>query len=296
MSLTVSSDEHTLAVKVHPVVTQQQLGSAFQFLLDAARKMNPDFATTFVINMVQVKGVRTGRAFVWIASPKVYHMILGNNPDGTSRIVRVKDPNWQPPSIQDILGEPISSDPSQPVKRNWADWAEEEDETEPAIIEEQLPSLLPIPIIRLSPEQQASHEEKVASITIKIEPALAHDVEHGLSHNVLKSSSLLPFMTEDFLKKEFQRFSHSKNNFPQRTGKSNRQGRAEIIQVPYPIVKIVPHHGNKGPEKIAYITFDSATRDASFAFHMMRRREYKNSNTGETFVVNYSYAKAKNYE
>jgi hypothetical protein len=281
MSLIVSSDEHTLTVKVHPVVTQEQLSAALQSALSAASSMGPEYQTKFMINMVKKKGVRTGRGFVWLSNPKVYHMILGRNPDGSPRIRRYKDPNWIAPEVDPFanLGK----------GKSWADMMEEEEAQQAPIIEEQLPPLVTVPTIKLTPEQQAQHEEKATEVSIHIEAALAHDVEVGFSHNILRSSALLPFMDEKFIKNEFQCFSTSKNTLPIRTGPTKK----DIVNETFPYVKIVTHNTPRGPERVAYVTFDSATRDASFAFHMMRQREYKNSKTQQTFIVNYTYAKSR---
>ncbi len=282
MSLIVSSDEHTLTVKVHPLVTQEQLSAALQTAFSAAAAMGAEYQTRFLINMVKKKGVRTGRGFVRVFNPKVYHMVLGRNPDGTPRIRKYEDPNWVAPQEEVIFS-------SQPSGKSWADLMDEEEAKQCPIIEEQLPPLITLPPIKLTPEQQAQHEEKATHINIHVEAALAHDVEPGLSHNVLRSSSLLPHMDEKFIKNEFQPFSTSKNTLSVRTGK----GKNDIVHETYPHVKIVNHTTPRGTERVAYVTFDSSTRDASFAFHMMRHREYTNSKTKATFVINYTYAKSR---
>lgn len=296
MALTVSSDEHTLTIKIHPVVTQDQLHEAFQSAFKDAASLSPEYQTRFIINMVKKKGIRTGRGFVWIFNPKVYHMILGRNPDGSARINRYEDPDWMPPEEKP---EP-DYNPLAPSK-SWADMMEEEEEMECPIIEEQLPPLIRVPAIRLTLEQQADHEDHPSTVTVHLEAALAHDIESGLSHNVLRSSALLPHMTEKSIKEEFQHFATSKNMHTIKANKDNRSGRGgknnttkgDVVYESYPYVKIVELPTTRGKDRIAYVTFDPMTSNASFAFHMMRHHEYKHRKTGETFVVNYTYAKSR---
>ena len=280
MSLIVSSDEHTLTVKVHPVVTQEQLCAALQAAFTSAATLGSEYQTRYLINMVKKKGVRTGRGFVWISNAKVYHMILGRNPDGTRRINRYEDPNWVEPEFNPFA--PSSS-------TSWADMLDEEEAMKAPIIEEHLPPLIAIPSIKLTPEQQSHHEEKATQVSVHAEAALAHAVEVGLSHNVLRSSAVPAEMDEKFIKAEFQCFSTSKTTFPIRVGKA----KSDVIHETFPYVKIVNHRTPRGEERVAYITFDSATRDASFAFHMMRHREYTNKKTGRVYIINYTYAKSR---
>lgn len=283
MSLIISSDKHTLTVKVPAYVTQEQLCDSLQAVLCFAAKMGSEYQTRYLINTVKKKGVRTGRYFVWLSNPKVYHMLLGRNPDGSSRTERYEDPDWVAPEELD----PFVSSGSN---KSWADMMEEEDLQKAPIIEKKLPALIQIPPIKLTPEQRAQDENKAVQITAYVEAALAHDIDPELSHNVLRSSALLPFMDEKFIKKEFQCFSTSENSFPVRTGK----GKGDIVQESFPYIRIINHGTARGSERVAYVTFDSATRDASFAFHMMRHREYVNNKTNNVFVVNYTYARSRN--
>lgn len=283
MSLTVSSDEHTLTIKVHPVVTQEQLCKALETAFTQAKKLSPEYNTTYLINSVKKKGVRTGRSYVWLGNSKVYHMILGRNPDGTRRVKSYEDPNWVAPEVKPF--DPFNIDPNI----SWADLADDEELQQAPIIEEQFPPLITVPPIVLDPTQQSQHEEKATQVSVYIEAALAHDVDEGLSHNTLRSSALLPFMDEKTIKKEFQCFSTSKNTINIRVGK----GKKDLIKETYPQVKIITHKTPRGEERTAYVTFDSATRDASFAFHMMRQKEYTNKKSGQVFTVHYTYARAR---
>jgi hypothetical protein len=280
MSLNITSDEHTITIKVPAVVTIEQVYTVFNTIKEEAKKMGLD--GTFLVNMVKKGNAYTGRGFVWFASPQVYYLVLGRNADGTHRIRRYQDPNWVAPE----------SDPfaSFGTGKSWADLMDEEEAQEAPWLEEKLPSLIPIPTIRLTSEQTEALEDKPEVVTPYIEAALAHDVETGLCHNVLRSSSLPAWMTESFLKNEFKRFSHSKSTMPVRMGKSKN----DIKHEEYPLVKIVSHDSPRGSERIAYITFDSATRDASFAFHMMRHREYREKKEKKTYIVNYFYARSRN--
>lgn len=275
------TDEHTLAIKVHPVVTQEQLRDALRDGFKQARDIDSKYQTMFIINMVKKNRVRTGRAFVWVSNPCVYHMILGRNPDGSHRIITYEDPDWVPP--EDNSDDPI------PLGSSWADIMDEEEAKQCPLIEEQQPPLITIPTIKLTPEQQNEHEEKPTEIKPRIEAALAHDVSSDYNHNVLRSSALLSHMDEKFIRNEFVMYSTSKGTLNVRKGR----GKGEVSEEPYPYVKIVEHSTPRGKERVAYVTFDAATRDASFAFHMMRHREYTNKKTGEVFIVNYTYAKSR---
>lgn len=291
MSLTITSDEHTLTFKVYPVVTEDQIHTAIRSTLNTLANQNKEYQCKYIMNMVKKRGVRTGRGFIRFMNSKVYHMLLGRNPDGSSRTRQYEDPNWEPP-----VYNPFAST----AGKSWADIMEEEDELKAPIIEETLPPLAQLPKIKLSEEQQIELEkhfdetleafEAPSEVEIYIEAALAHDMEQGLSHNVLRSSSLLPFMDEAFIKNEFQCFSTSKRTVPVRVG----NGKKDIIQETFPQVKIVTHKGPRGDERVAYVTFDSSTRDASFAFHMKRHCEFTNNRTKEVYIVNYTYAKSRN--
>ncbi len=285
MSLTKTFDEHTICIKVPAVVTSEQVKTAIAKAFTQALELDKDYKTTFHINMVKKKGVQTGRGFVWIQNPKVYHMILGRNPDGSERVTQVNDPNWQQPTEKKVV-----------TSTRWADM--DDDEEEAPLIDLKQEPLITVPKIMMSDEQFKEHLKQEGlvdpkqEITIHIDAAQAHDVEIGFCHNVLHSSALHPGMDEKFIFDQFKDFSTSTKTYPIRIG----HGREGVKYVPYPYVKIVEINKPRGRERVAYVTFDSSTRDASFAFHMRRCCEYKRvvNDKPEVFTVNYTYAKSSN--
>lgn len=314
--LTTSTDNHTITMKVKRCVPVETVKKTIIETLNR----NPHAANYnkgFKMSVVSVKGVPTGRYYFFFYQPEIYHMILGRNVDGTARVEKYSDPDWSPPLILE------SNEP-----KSWADIMDEEDEMVAPILERQLPSLIPLPKIKLTPEQQEQQKlydaedrkrkaerrrengEEVTEddlieedpepelASFKIEPAQAHTARDGNCHNVLRSSNLPAFMDEKYLYNEFKVFSSSKNKYFQRYGK----GKDQVKEVPYPAITIVStapnnkykdrnSYNNQGKkERIAYITFDSATTDASFAFHLMRNQQYIGPK-GEKCIVQFTYAK-----
>ena len=303
MSHIQTTDEHTLACKAL-AVTREDLIKAFEASFTQACNISQDYKTTFHINMVKKKGVPTGRFFIWVQNPKVYKMLLGLNPDGSKREKIYADPNWKP----GMKAEKAPEIPGQ--RRRWTDIMDDDEEEEAPIIKEKLTNLITVPTITLTASQKVEyvkivnqlkqdpetdlsklpeHPEEVTEITVRIEPALAHNVENGFCHNVLRSSALHSTMNEEFIFNEFKMFNSSNKTYPLRFAK----GKDGLKQIPFPYVKIVELNGSRGKERIAYITFDSSTRDASFAFHMKRCCEYKNKDTNEVYIVNYTYARSR---
>lgn len=279
-----TTDGHTLTLKVDPIVTHEQVKETLTRLLADLEKRDKRFKCVFISSMVKTDGKRKGRYYVWLSNTAVYNVLIGKNPDGTSRIKRYPDPNWKKPEYK------IDYTPG----KSWADLAEEEEAFEQPMIEEQLPPLVTFPDIPLDLTQQNDHETHATSVSVKCEAALAHNVraKGDLSYYTLKSSELLPFQTEKSIKADFQCFSSSKRKATVKD--PNRRGKAQNVEVDYPVVTIVEQDSRDRRKKIrvAFVTFDSMTNDASFAFFLMRQREYTNSKTGEVFTVNYTYARS----
>lgn len=89
------------------VLRQDQVTAAFGAAFTQIRAAYPDdpeiSKATYEVNVVSdTRGKLFGVAYVWVASEKVYNILIGLNPDGTERVGTFPDPEWKEPSAEEL--------------------------------------------------------------------------------------------------------------------------------------------------------------------------------------------------
>jgi hypothetical protein len=110
----------------------------------------------------------------------------------------------------------------------------------------------------------------------RVSPAHVDDVETDVSHHILCGRYIPTWITEKDLKKIFTPYASDSVTL------TRRKINGEVTQDTYPFVTI----NNK---RIAFITFDSKTRDAQFALLMTRKMELSHGTEKVTVIFNQSY-------
>lgn len=276
-ALSIVTDNHSLTFKVDKIVTKEQMHHAIDAMMKeyASSGHQPK---TYLLSFVRNEAKENTRCYAWFESTEIYHLLMGKTSEGKERIKQYPDPNWTTPDnyyCQDPFDE------NRP-KKSWADIMEEEEALICPIITENLPPLLVIPSIELTPQQRELHPSHQHFVSIdELNAVHAHNVRAGLQHNVLKSNQLAPGMDANFIRGLFTRFSTSKRMVTFRKGER---------PVPYPLVKVYSYNNNP----YAQVTFDPLTQDASFAFQLMCKREFENGNKKTELRFSYDRISTRN--
>jgi len=80
--------------------SKEQLALCFKDLIDQIANiyvMDPDIKKVhYELNTVySSSGNPQGVTFGWVSEPKIYNILIGNNPDGSERVEYVEDPTWK---------------------------------------------------------------------------------------------------------------------------------------------------------------------------------------------------------
>src|SRR5213080_4719336 len=124
-------DQHTLYIE-SGAITEKKLD---QILKDAFGKLKRNselkknkIGINYVMKIVTNKnGDLLGRAYLWVEDPQLYYILNGLNPNGSERIERRPNPNWNEDESYQI-----------PSGVKWGDIVEEEPEiiiTKPSLIQ-----------------------------------------------------------------------------------------------------------------------------------------------------------------
>ena len=192
-------DNHTLNLQT-PNLTRDQVIEALEKLLQNIKETHK-IATPYHINYVyrfnRDNGAleHSGVCFVFVKDSRVYHMILGRNPDGTDRVETKPDPDWVPPTEKDIE---VSFDFSSGM--GWGDMMVELEqqtlEKTAPLIRIQLPSLVPTMVVQT---QDGPVEINAQASFEKISDELMDNFDlktlYAVVDNNVKDAKLFPFLS-----------------------------------------------------------------------------------------------------
>ena len=200
-------DTHTFFIKCGNF-TDEEIKKTFENALDkTCKKLNQNIPCIFYVNIIKNKeNDSLGIGFVFISNSAVYHMLCGNNPDGTKRVEQIDDPNWAPKNLS------FNRSFDKPFKLADISWADEADEDEKLICPKIQVFLEPLMVL-----------EPINGVNLSIEPGILLDLDQKSIHNVLKCKNVPENVTPDQLKSHFQPFSNDKN-FPIVTINEHRVG------------------------------------------------------------------------
>ncbi len=281
-------DNRTLYIRCD-CASAEQIYNSFKEALTTYQKLCPDLDCRFRVNLVETReGKSLGKAFVFVTDPRVYHVLLGRNPDGSDRIEYRDDPSWSPPSDGNVSNDAGWSTISTPVSVLKMDWANDEEVEEVKFISntsnKQVCPKIPVPLdplVTLPPYKLSSKqiEEKRAKIIADnqgkldfdpskinisetahfiVDRALAHSVDDKYMPNILKSKNVPDWITKDDLKIQFAPYATKSDAVHDRIIKGHQTKES------YPFVNI-------NEDRVAFIIFDPSTNDALFALHMMMK-------------------------
>lgn len=298
-------DNHTLFIKCGTASAAQIRAAFLESLKEVQSKMGGNVDCRFRVNIIETnEGSSFGVAFVFVSNPAVYHMLLGKNPDGSDRVEYHDDPSWVAPSAGETtnaagwcsIPEPVISSSS-----SWFDACEEEEEYEELVraqaqrficpkIPVHLEPLMTLPSYELTPQQIEAKRMAIISANegkegfdpelIKI-PSHAHigidrakvdELPDKFMPNILKCTNVPPWITERDLKSYFAPYASDSSSLQERYIKGRR------FEETYPFV-------NMNNQRVAFIIFDSSTRDAQFALHMMKKFRLPTKNPDEASVL-----------
>ena len=227
-------DNHTLFVYSGSVTAEDLLEFCHQSLERYRADIDdPSYACDFRVQIVNDKeGNSLKMGFIFVSNPEVYHMLLGNRPDGSRNVSLVDDSTW---SAATVVEDPRWKDFDVKKCRDWVTATEYERykdrlETTPVCpkIEVSLPTLMTL---------------SDGTDDFYVDRALARDLDHNRSADTLKCRNVPMWITKEDIKQVVDFYSSNPN---------------------YPVVYF-------SANRTLFISYDPKTTDASFALHMIRK-------------------------
>lgn len=247
------SDDHTLYVISGAARNGDLKSAVLRAIKSYEKKSGKRYPCEVISNLIYDKeGIPYGFGYLYVSNPQIYHMLLGKNPDGTERTTIIeKDLDYvawfENMEIQDVP---------------WFDWADaaEEIEIKP------LPPLITLSSFYYRPDQKEqlkklleklnSSEKKhldpeqfdLKKCTFKLDAGLVKPVDEKYLPHTLCARDIPHWLTEKDIYKRFRPFVSNKKR-----SNSNKL---------YPVVYI------NRKNRLAFVEFDSNSRDAQFALIM----------------------------
>jgi hypothetical protein len=248
------------------VATEKQVEDSIKKTMALAKDMNLPYKSQYRISLVTDRYGKTfGYAYVWFTNPEVFNMLIGKNPNGSDRSERIDDPNWRPPI------EPIQS-------TSWADIEEYECIPKITVV---LPPLIKLVDYELDEGQRkivnGSSQTNITHGRLECSQTFVSDPEQRYQGNVLCSTNVPEAITVEDLKNFFTPFVSD----PTKTRERKVNNGTTTIIERYPIVTITSN-------RIAFITFDQSTNDATFVHKVTRKVEFKRN--GKSYLLMFSFA------
>lgn len=319
-------DNHTLRV-ICDCATQEQIIIAMKQAMTKYQqasgiKLDPRFR----VNLVTNKDDKSfGFAYVYVQDSRVYHMLLGKNPDGSERVEYVDDETWRPPEDGELTNQTgwsftdeddFSMDYSQPIK--WGnddshhDWGVVVDEYDSFIqakqtqdkkficpqIPRELPPLMTLPTFNLTKEQMESRRDNIITKNEgkeDFDPELVDVPEEA--HFTVDRAGVLEVEAKymhNIIKAvtvpEWITPDDLKIQFApyasDSTTRHERSIKGHKYNDTYPFTSI-------SADRVCFVIFDPATTDAQFALHMMKKTIIKKTVNGKemshTLIFFHSY-------
>ena len=245
---------------------------------------DPDITrASFLINVVETKpkdvgservSYPNGLTYAWVSHPKMYNMLIGNNPDGSERCRYIK-PDVQP-----------KKETKMPLL-----WGDVEDDEEP--IKVCLPPLFNIPIIHITDDQvnQVAERLKMApgdvprNVTVSISPSYIVLPDSAYDASTICCRDAPQWVTKEQMLTYFERFNTDPALYMLPIDKVD-------VRIHYPQVRIKP---NKRGGNIIFVAFSKNAdhiSNASFALQMCRKGlTVTNVGGNESTVLSFSHWK-----
>jgi hypothetical protein len=290
------TDNHTLFIKC-TVAYEYQLEESLTNAIKNVKHICPNLDTDFKINMVtNGKNEYIGVSYVRVNDPRVYHMLLGKNPDGSERTEEKLDVDWKIPTPEEneMVEKQISQipEPEFIIENSWGEYSDLYDEYIEKINEirrqlhqkkttiklDPLTKLNPYPIDNLQKERyrvrqivknQDNPDFSPDSIAIPEElhfevlPAMATKTGVEFIPYILKCTNIPHSINAHQLKSILAPYvSDSKSIYHW-----NVMGTRSDESFPYVYLDT---------NRVASIIFDNRTRDAQFALFLIKKLKLAN--------------------
>lgn len=301
-------DTHTLHVESGVANERQLVEVLTKAVKDAEDYLGWENKTRFKVNLIVGKnGEYFGYGYVRISKPEVYWLLLGKNPDGSDRYEEYPDPNWTPPKLDNSKDKNLES-------KSWAQIAEEEEAMIHPMIRKNLPPLITIPGYEYDEEQKAhllslkkeggdedkkekegdgdnkkdDNKKEIPNMGyIIISRAYASDPEDSnMLKNRICATKIPEWIPKEAFKSIFSFYTSEESR--NKKGTVYLDNEKEITET-YPIVHFVD---TKKVGRMAFITFDPATKDCLFALLMTKKTRLinpKNPTEKATIVFTHAY-------
>jgi hypothetical protein len=212
------------------------------------------------INAVEDKNYqKKGYAHGWISDTGLFHALIGNNEDGSSRVTYEDDPNWEEP--EDDIELTLDG-------MNWGEMAFQE-ECPKIRIEE--PPLIEI--------DSYLDKEGVEHTIDFFETAIKEKHVKGRK-NELYSNNLPHFIDEKYVRNVFKKFTTDKTIHIKKVKK-------ERVKIEYPTVKIFEKEGRR----TCLVEFSPIEKNiAAFINTMTKKLQYGNS---KKEIIFFSHSKKR---
>lgn len=195
-----------------------------------------------------------GYAYIWVSSEEVFHIIVGNNKDGSERFENIIDEEWKPNVYHVMEYNNWMKTCECPSHMTWADIGEYEDKLverlKPPFVKKQLPSLF----------QMKDLIEGDKTIEVKFSKAWVTIKDKNISGYQLYCSCLPEWVDEKMIRDIMCKYSTSKNKLI--IDKENKNATQS-----YPLITI-----NRNRKfRSAIVMFDPMTNDGFFAYLMTKK-------------------------
>lgn len=216
--------------------TKSQIDNNFKILIAKILKEYPQLNNKFYVNYITTKdGANAIYAYVYIVSTEVFHIILGNNSDGTERFDEIDDKNWIKPEYKEF--ENINGK-----------WADEEDDDK---------YVCPKIKIKLEPKYIIDEfiNENGESKKIDIYRSFVTNLDDKINSYTLFSKNIPNYITDTDIKNIFK-------NYVFDTFKIKSKGKNKKEES-YPAVNITKN-------RMVFVTFSNRTRDGQFMLQLCK--------------------------
>lgn len=150
-------DNRTLYIFTNGLEEKEIVNSIAKAIQYYEKETGDEIHTFFRVNMVKnLNREPLGYAWLYVTNPKLYHLLSGNNPDGTERIEIINQENFIPPSLpfEELWKEQYEKEKKRYDPNDWALFSLE-DEVKSRVskmyqcpkVEVKLPPLIKIPSV-----------------------------------------------------------------------------------------------------------------------------------------------------
>jgi hypothetical protein len=288
-------DEHTLCIYSCALSEKSILHHIMSKLKEYEEKENKKIKSSIILNVIKDRqGIPYGYGYAYVSNSRLYHLLLGNNEDGTERkeIIDKTIPNFkgisrfntQINNKSNILIDLFTDSEWTEKIKDWSVYST-------SIYEGNKSPLIDInnPVLYDNKEKEMLQRFKQRALNkgktleeldyvheeyavVECAPAIVKDVDVTLVPHQLFCPIVPDWITEKKIHARISNFLHGKRNL-------RKKG------PPYPLVKIDP------VKRTCFVEFDSNTKDAQFILLMIKTMSFTHPKKGTEHVLHFTHMK-----